>query len=366
MILLAKIRRCLAVSRRTVLLAALLIFSGLPAAHAVEVAGLYDVNLPVASQQVSDRTKAARRGLEQVIQRISGSSEALLNPNVQAALQNPQRYLQEFSYFVDDEAPRQDAQRLRLRFDSALVNGLLREAKQPIWGSNRPNLAVWLAEEHAGNRAIVSADDQSRWQQAMRQAAEDVGLPLLLPLMDLQDESSISVMDVWGLFRDRLEAASQRYRAEAVLGGRVYQSAGQWQGRWLLIFGDQPVSFSTSGAERQSVVNGAFDRVAKIFASHYAIDTSRQTDSQLKMSVEGVDSLADYASLISYLEGFAVVRHVTVTRVEGERLTLVLTTESDWQTLKELIALDRYLQPLPDAVTEFEDGLMLMPYIWRP
>lgn len=365
--LITKIRRCLSNGLRAMLAAILLFCASLMPVHAVEVSGLYEVDLPVATQQEKERKQVARLGLERVIQRISGSTKALLQPTVQAALQTPERYLQEFSYFlVASELP-EEAQRLRLQFDSTLVNRLLRDAKQPIWGNNRPNLITWVAVENTGQRAVVNAGDSSLWQEAIQQAGQDSGLPLLLPLMDLQDESNISVMDVWGLFPDKLADASERYRAEAVLGGRVYRDeSNRWAGRWSLVFDGAPVTFSTQAGSIQQVASEALAYVANILSNHYAIDTTRESDSQLKLSVVGIDSLKDYANLTAYLEGFAVVRNVAVSRVDGDRLTLELTTESDWQTLKELIALDRQLQPLPEASTEFEDGLIVMPYVWHP
>jgi len=60
------------------------------------------------------------------------------------------------------------------------------------------------------------------------------------------------------------------------------------------------------------------------------------------------------------------VHDVAVSHVDGERLTLALTTEGEWQKLQGLISLDKQLQPLPDASVEFADGLMVIPYQWRP
>ena len=193
-----KIRRKRDALKNAALITLLMLFGSVLPGHAVEVSGLYEVDLPVTSQQVAVRKEVARIGLEKVIQRVSGSSKPLLEPAVQMALQTPQRYLQEFSYFVAASTPPDQEQRLRLQFDAMLVNRLLREARQPIWGNNRPNLMMWVATEYAGRRSVVGTGDTSDWQADIRQAGKDTGLPLLLPLMDLQDEGSISVMDVWG------------------------------------------------------------------------------------------------------------------------------------------------------------------------
>lgn len=334
--------------------------------QAVEVAGLYRVDLPVASQQKTERKRASSVALERVIQRITGDTAAFNESVVRAALQTPQRYLRQFSYYQAENTVSNE-QRLRLLFDETLVNGLLRQAKQPIWGNNRPSLMMWVAVEGAGERNLISAGEKTIWQRAVKRAERASGVPVLLPLMDLQDETSISVMDVWGLFRSKLEQASERYRSEAVLGGRLYQIAPeQWAGRWLLVFEGEAISFSTPGTAIENSASEALSQVASIMVKRYAIDTAVQDSNQIKLAVQGVKTLQDYARVLAYLKGFAMVHDVAVSHVDGERLTLALTTEGEWQKLQGLIALDKQLQPLSDASVEFADGLMVIPYQWRP
>lgn len=335
--------------------------------QAVEVAGLYRVDLPVASQQQNERKRASSAGLKRVIQRITGDTAAFNEAQVQQALQRPERYLRQYSYYQATNSTANERQHLRLLFDETLVNRLLRQVKQPIWGDNRPGLMMWVAVEGRGDRHLISAGENSPWQTAVEQAGQDSGIPILLPLMDLEDESNISVMDVWGLFRNKLEQASVRYRSEAVLAGRLYQTTSdQWAGRWLLLLGDEAISFVTPGTAIQNSASEALAQVASIMAKRYAIDTSVLGATHIKLAVEGIKNLQDYARVTAYLKAFAMVDDVAVSHVEGERLTLVLITEGEWQKLKDVIALDNRLVPVPEAAGEFADGLMVMTYQWRP
>jgi len=171
---------------------------------------------------------------------------------------------------------------------------------------------------------------------------------------------------VWGLFRGKLEEASQRYRPEAVLGGRVYQTtSGLWAGRWLLIFEGEAISFVTEGNAVENLAADALAQVAGILVTHYAIDTSMLGDEQIKLLVQGVETLNDYARVTSYLQQFAMVSNVAVSHVEGDQLTLMLTTEGGWNKLKGLIALDKKLTPVSEVVPAI-DGDMVMSYFWRP
>src|SRR5258706_15949695 len=67
--------------------------------------------------------------------------------------------------------------------------------------------------------------------------ADERGLPVTLPLLDVQDLRAVTFADVWGGFEDRVAAASARYRADALLIGRVRPGLIGNQIEWLLVVG---------------------------------------------------------------------------------------------------------------------------------
>ena len=60
---------------------------------AVEVETLYIAELSIESQQISERIKKARRGMQEVIVRITGNRKSLSNPLVKASLNQPDEFL---------------------------------------------------------------------------------------------------------------------------------------------------------------------------------------------------------------------------------------------------------------------------------
>ena len=114
------------------------------ALQATEVAHLYRVDVPVSSQQFKERKRASSDALARVVQRITGDTVALDEPLVKDALQNSERYIQQFSYYLSAAKSGKGDQYVRLLFDEMLVKQLLRQSKQPIWGSNRPMLMAWV------------------------------------------------------------------------------------------------------------------------------------------------------------------------------------------------------------------------------
>ena len=92
---------------------------------AVEVRDLYLMEVPVESQSDSARARAVRKGLEQVIVRVTGSSSAADNSYIRQRLAGANDYLQQFSY-VTVEEPGADGEmasvrKLKLQFDEILI-----------------------------------------------------------------------------------------------------------------------------------------------------------------------------------------------------------------------------------------------------
>lgn len=64
----------------------------------------------------------------------------------------------------------------------------------------------------------------------------------------------------------------------------------------------------------------------------------------LQLRVDGVESFADYAALLGYLNGMGTVTAVPQ-MVEGGAVTLWLQIDSDTEQLQQRLAIDRRLQP---------------------
>lgn len=61
-----------------------------------------------------------------------------------------------------------------------------------------------------------------------------MGLPVSIPLMDLDDNMAVNATDVWGRFADPILKASQRYGAEMVVLGKLTPEGDKWSIDWGL------------------------------------------------------------------------------------------------------------------------------------
>ena len=101
---------------------------------------------------------------------------------------------------------------LAVQFDANAVQRLLQDAAVPMWSGSRPVTLMWLAYEQDYNRQVVATStpmDQPVKHNLMQQMHRR-GLPVVLPLMDLEDEMRVSASDIWGRFPEPVINASSR------------------------------------------------------------------------------------------------------------------------------------------------------------
>lgn len=316
------------------------------AAQAIEVPDLYVADVYVTSETEQQRLSGARAGLLQVLVRVSGSQAVVDSPQVRSALRSPTRYYYQYSYRATDRTFQVGdeilpGRILRLSFEPNAVAGLLRDAGFPVWGSNRPSVLLWLAVRDASGRELLAEADNSPLKIALDEQARARGLPLMYPLLDLEDSARISEAEVWGAFLERIAAASERYNPDSILSGRIQQDpAGQWRASWAIRVDGQWLRTEGAAASIQELLAEVIDQLADRLAERYAVGSAK---GEILLRIEDVRTAADYASVMSYLSGLSPVLDTSVTRVEGSDLELVLSTEGQREQLVELIELDRQM-----------------------
>jgi hypothetical protein len=329
---------------------------GAAGARAGEVEGLYEAQVPVTSQREAERQSAVRAAFQQVLVKVTGDRSAATQQRLQSLVQSPLKYVQQYRYrplppgFAPPAAAAEadagrPAQLLWVRFDAQAVDQLLQQVNEPVWGRARPATLVWLAVEEPGGRYLVGGDARRDLLGELDAQAQARGIPLLFPLLDLEDQRRVGFADVWGGFERELRAASVRYDPGAVLVGRVHRESGGWSGRWSL-YQDTGVEHWQSGArERGEVlvagVDGAADRLASRFARALSADAALPVD-LLVMDIERVE---EYGRAMKYLRSLESVGGLAVTRVDAAGVHFRLLLRGDRAGLVQTIGFGRVLTP---------------------
>ncbi|HEY5647686.1 MAG TPA: DUF2066 domain-containing protein [Pseudomonadales bacterium] len=323
---------------------------------------LYEVAVAVASQSDGERRRASSEGLSVLLTRLTGLAEVPRTPEVSRALAGPESYYNEFHFAVDDAGALGGERALELvvQFDPDPVLDLIRRADLPIWRASRERVLVWAVVQEGAERTIIGSTSALPLVQGLIEQARVRGVPLNLPLLDLEDQLAVDPAAVWGRLSQVIDPASQRYGADIVLIGRITPDAfGGWQSDWEFWLDGTLIPFAAEGADLteqgRAVVNVLTDELAARRVVH------NREAGRLAVSVSGIASPADYGALLGYLRSLEFVQGVGVSGIRDGRLWIVVDTPAEAPRLLETFQRDGQL---------FEDQLALIDgadlrLVWR-
>lgn len=361
------------------------------AARAETVKGLYEADVPVASQDEQARAVAVDAGWRQVLVKVAGSARVLDNPAVAATLPRANNYLLQF-YFTQINYPPRDsgpAQEpgLHVVFPPRTVDDILRRAGEPILPPNRPATLLWLTlDDGTGPRLLSRAVDTVAADWLSFHAARRA-IPLLFPQMDIEDSAALSAEQVAALDDAATRRASARYGAESVLAARLVRASdGSWLGEWRYLGGapggtgqpgdveasdavagdgapgDLAVGFAAGNNPTSSEGSGSaptldglagqlVDFMADAVAARYAVQTGIANTEQLRLRVDGVAGFAAYEKLSRLLKAMTSVRGLQLVLIDRDTLFFDIVTDSNFASVAREIAL---LSQLSNAGAEGE------------
>lgn len=269
------------------------------------VSGLYQVREVVASQQPDERNAAINRALDNLVLRLTGDPQALKNPALVALHADPQQLISRYAY---EAGP---PQVLLVEFDPITTERSLRQAGLLLWGANRPMILAWWLNTSSDGSALVG--DAQPAAAALRNASSLRGLPLNLPLADLDEQLLATPENLSANQPDALLPASARYGADALLAVHAQETDGQWQAQWRLWLGETREQGSAQGADQQALADAVLLAVSQRLAPRFVSQPG--ATQALQLQVQGAN-LARYAQLQGLLAPFGA----RLLRVTGEQL----------------------------------------------
>ena len=230
---------------------------------------------------------------------------------------------------------------------SDVVTDLVVRSGEPLWTANRPRVLLWLVFEDAAGRRFVNPETMPELVSELAEEFSRRGVPMQLPLYDLADAAAISAEEAWRLRGPALESASQRYRVEHVLAGRLAAlSDGNWVGDWSYLHDRDRSDRAFTAPSSRAFARGGAAMVAESMAGRYAVAATADPGAGVIMVVSGITRYADYAQVVSWLEDLELVEHANVEQIRGDQIVLRLHAQAEAAQLGSVIELNRRLQPL--------------------
>jgi hypothetical protein len=337
-------------------------------AWAAAAVDLYAAEAEVSGEGAEERNRAIGEAFAAVLVKLTGDRRVATRSGAEQLVAQAPGLVQQYRYRLADAQGEQPPLRyLWVRFDHLAVDRLLAERGWPVWRAPRPRLLVWLAVDEGGRRSLVNLDGQPAAARALRERAAERGLPLQLPLLDLQDQASLSAADLWSGFEEGIRQASQRYGEGPVLVGRLkFLGKGRWQPEWVLYdrAGDQELS-AAAGALTE-VLPAAVDLAADRLAARHAPTVAAGGPAPLRITVAGLYELQDYAGLLETLGQVVGVSRLALRQATVDTLVFDIWSDGSADQVAEELARDARLQPAPVAPDAEPSELRRLNYRWLP
>ncbi len=306
---------------------------------------LFVAQTPVTDEDSETRNGALKLMLADVLIRVSGNTGIAAQPAAKAVLDAAPSLVQQYRY----ETTQQDETVERVlwaRFEQGSVERMMRENGLPVW-SQRPRVLLWLATERAAQRALLNLDGEPQAMAALRARAAYRGMPLQLPLMDLEDQAGLTPADVWSGYQPGIRQASARYPHDLIVTGRLQaQSGKRWRGAWTMFGRDGEQTFDTPAQPLDDALAFAVDQIQNLLAARYAPISGTHSAGGTLVRFADVYDLAAYGRLTALLQGLAPVSKVALRDVVADAVYVELRLRGSEDDLRR--ALDTSIELVPD------------------
>ena len=301
--------------------------------HTVEIASPYTVEVHLDPKDRDAEKNAYSTALTEALIRITGSNVVVNTDTASILFANPIRYVLQQKFGVNNT--------LVVTLDGLAIEQTLRDANVSVWSLDRPLTIIWLAVDRGlGNREIVSAEDSSYGfdgtivqnnllRERLRSVAARYGVPIIFPLLDIEDLGNIGFIDIWGGFDASLINASSRYKTSSVLVGRIRIDDPE-PSRWTWHIGEDRIDWT--GEPEQAI-----EELAKGLALRDA-GRAQYGNQSFELVIGGVNSVDAYGQVQSYLENIDGIQSVKMKMVVSNQITYLVEFPRGSERLNKSLA----------------------------
>lgn len=307
-------------------------------ALAVKMSSLYQAEVSVAAQTDDLKAQAVKEGFLKVLVKLSGDAQIGNNPVIKASLLRPDYYVHDFNYSQSTTDSSQYL--LKIRYEPNDINRLLKKAGVVYWGEIRPLILVWLAVTDKENTTeIIGNEMPDEVFTAVKHQSRRFGLPLIFPVMDVDDVSQISPEDIEALALPTLKEAARRYAPDALLIGNIKQTPHDFQSQWQLILGKEQWKWEITDKSSDALIAALMHQVSQTLARHYVVKSINIPELWLKLEVMNITQRNDLSDLLKHLKKVPLVQQVQLLEVSSDVVELSVLVRGSFDAFQKNAAI---------------------------
>lgn len=241
---------------------------------------LYEAQTIVTGQGEENRGVGFARALDIVLVKISGDPRLIGDPRVAAMAGEAGSFIETFRYrdrlagipVHDEQGTRDRPYDLFVDFQPDRIDAALRTLGRAAWLGPRPGVAVFLRVEHGTIRYLLARDGERGRDQreALATAAEQLGLPLILPSKAALSETGLSLENVAAADAASLDAAAKMVGGDVALAGNLVWSVPDlgWVADWRLASNHKSFAWRVKGVNFDEAFRNAMRGSAQILSGN--------------------------------------------------------------------------------------------------
>ena len=301
--------------------------------------GLFQATVKVANQNPAELDRALPKAFSEILRRLTADRAITKAPWAHQAIGNARHYLAQFKYEQrsDTEA---EITYLIADFNPSAVTKLLEQNGVAYWSSTRPTVIAWVLSENGGSRQIISSNSSADLAEPLTQAAQQAGVNLVLPLMDLQEQGQIHTDDLLVQDTDLLEQATDRYGSKVFILGQLRAlNDDRWSAEWLLSIDSKLYRWPAERhAELMPLLRRGMTAISLELFELYS-HQPLSTDARSEIRITGITDIAGYQRTWNYLAKLqGVISVVPYSFVNGQA-EFTIQHSGNWSELNRLILL---------------------------
>lgn len=271
---------------------------------------LYRSQVPLAADSLNPEKDAQVVALKNVIVKATGDENAVNNPVIKKALGNTGGYVSDVGYVNLDSG-----RALKVGFNSKHIRTLITQSQLPFWPPDRTTILVWFITDRNYQRAVMWENTENDDVRSLLSMARQRGLPLTIPVGDIDDITRVEVSDLWGGFVTAIGQASMRYTPDAVLVVKAPQDGPL---SWTLYdqTPEQMAEQSGTPVYGQASGDGALTKlvndITRYYAHKHSIVIAGESALAVYIKVSNLDSALDFFKLETRLKQLSSVASVEV------------------------------------------------------
>lgn len=302
-------------------------------ATAMVIPDLNRVSILVESQTQESIDVAGKKALSEVLTRYTGMLDFSARDDLQVVIERYNEALLTKEFVHTD-----NTSKVRFSFDPGTIRRIIMQHDLPLWYPARPRALLWLVVNDGDGSRLHTQIEPLESTANHFDAFKRLGLPVVIPLGDLQDLSAISAFDIEQLSISAIRESSQRYAADVIVVARLLpkpaaesvaaDASAMTAGRGLegvvtqsldfhldvtLIYPEQRVSQESLVMDVNDGLEQLPNQLLAQFARRYAfLPIERQQRYRVEFTVNGIFDFEQDLVMQSAIEALATVERITL------------------------------------------------------